>query len=792
MKKIQFAIFICIFSAFIFASCDTNPRPNYGDDGLVTGVILSLDDLIIAPGENTTLTAAVLPADVPEKDRRVKWTSSNPNVAAVEAAGDDKGKITGIAAGQATITVTTLDDNFMAQCAVTVIASGSGTRVKGVSLPSDPLKIVYGESATLTAAVDPSNATDQRVKWMSSNPDIAAVHQDGTISATVSAKSGGEADITVSTVDGGHTASRTVTVTFPVSVSGVTLNLNKLDIAPGGSATLIAVVSPANATDKQVTWKSSNEAVATVSASGKVSITGKAAETAKITVTADGNKDATAECAVTVTSGGTPVEGVTLDKSAITLGKNESKTLTATVLPNNATNKAVKWISSNEAVAEVTGTGATVTVTGKAGGSAIITVSTENGGKTDTCDVTVNVPVSGVSLDHTKIMLRSSSGSSIISNNSKAQLSATVLPSDATNKNVTWSSNNTDIATVSASGMVTGKAAGTADITVTTADGGKTAKCAVTVYAYFVVTNESEWAGALSNISSAQDGSDGSPNVFVINITDSFSVNGISDSSIGGEHKEVRLTGNKTVSLSSSGSLIRTAAKQTFIIDGPTLQGNSDNDTSLVYIGDDGALELHNGKISGNNAANNGGAVYIDGGNFTMTGGKISGNTADGGGSGGGVYVTSGNFTMTGGEISGNNATGSSMSGGVYIESGIFTMTGGNISGNSANSGGGIVVSGGNFKMTGGGISGNNANNQGGGIFVSGGNFTMTGGEISGNSAGYNGGGVFVNDGNFSMTKGFIYGNDASDSLKNTATFGAAVYINPSGTPIDDTITQYP
>jgi hypothetical protein len=254
-----------------------------------------------------------------------------------------------------------------------------------------------------------------------------------------------------------------------------------------------------------------------------------------------------------------------------------------------------------------------------------------------------------------------------------------VTPADATNKAVTWTSSNNAVATVSASGTVTAKTAGSAAITVTTVDGGFTDTCAVTVTGYLVNSEES-WNNALSSISGAQDGSAGNPNVFVIDITGSFHVRGRDSTNITGSYKEVHLTGDGTISLSSNGSLIRTAANQNFIIDGPTLQGRNGNTTSLVYIAGNSAVELQTGKISGNRHNNaDGGGVYIDHGNFTMSGGEISGNTIGSNGDGGGVYSNYGNFTMSGGEISLNDAP--TYGGGVYINNGNFTMSGGAIYG---------------------------------------------------------------------------------------------------------------
>ncbi len=166
------------------------------------------------------------------------------------------------------------------------------------------------------------------------------------------------------------------------------------------------------------------------------------------------------------------VTGVTLSKTAATLTDGDTLTLTATIAPSNATNKNVTWSSSNTSVATVSTNGV---VTAKAAGTATITVKTSDGSKTATCTVTVKaktVSVTGVTLSKTAATLIE--GDTLT-------LTATIAPSNATNKNVTWTSSNTSVATVNTSGVVTAKAAGTATITVKSADGGKIATCAVTV-----------------------------------------------------------------------------------------------------------------------------------------------------------------------------------------------------------------------------------------------------------------------------------------------------------------------
>jgi uncharacterized protein YjdB len=172
------------------------------------------------------------------------------------------------------------------------------------------------------------------------------------------------------------------------------------------------------------------------------------------------------------------VIGVILNKTALALDVGGSETLVATVLPTNAVNKNITWSSSNEAVAIVTANGEIIAV---GPGSAIITVATEDGGFTKSCNVSVRevgstVAVTGVSLN------KRTTGLLI---GGTETLYETVLPSNAANKTVTWSSSAPGIATVT-NGMITGIAAGNANITVKTEDGGFTATCAVNVSATIV------------------------------------------------------------------------------------------------------------------------------------------------------------------------------------------------------------------------------------------------------------------------------------------------------------------
>ncbi|NTV91390.1 MAG: Ig domain-containing protein, partial [Clostridiales bacterium] len=160
-----------------------------------------------------------------------------------------------------------------------------------------------------------------------------------------------------------------------------------------------------------------------------------------------------------------------LNTGTATIYAGRTTQLAATIYPWYATNQKVTWSSGNPSVAVVDENGL---VTGISAGKAVITVTTADGSKTATCTVTVKavVKVTGITLNKTSLSLRAGQSST---------LTATVLPSNATDSNVTWSSGNTGVASVNSNGRITAKSKGTAVITVTTKDGSYTASCTVTV-----------------------------------------------------------------------------------------------------------------------------------------------------------------------------------------------------------------------------------------------------------------------------------------------------------------------
>ena len=326
--------------------------------------------------------------------------------------------------------------------------------VSSVSVSQPSAELIIGQTLQLSATVSPYDATNKEVVWASANPSVATVSNGGLVTAVAE----GSTDITASA--GGKKASCKVTVRKGVvDVSSVELSQTTLTLVAGESATLTATVKPDDATDKTVTWSSSNTAIATVENGVVTAISEGAA-----TITAKAG-DKTATCAVTVEKKVIPVESVSLDRTSLELISGESEQLTATVSPDDATDKTVTWSSSNTSVVDVDQKGQ---VRANHGGTATITARA--GDKSATCQVTVTVPVDKISLDQTSVTL--TVGENVT-------LTATVKPDDATDKTVSWNSSDTSVADVDQKGQVRANNAGTA--TITARAGEKTATCRVTV-----------------------------------------------------------------------------------------------------------------------------------------------------------------------------------------------------------------------------------------------------------------------------------------------------------------------
>ena len=323
----------------------------------VSSVSLNTATIEMVEGETFSLVATVLPKDA-EYDG-VTWASSNASVASVNS-----GTVTALKEGTATITASA--GGKSATCSVKV--SAKIITVTSISLDKTSLSMQVGETETLTATVKPDDATDKTVVWTSSDGAVASV-SNGKITALKSGK------VTITAKSG--TCSAECVVTVSVNTESITLDKTTLSLAVGETATLAATVKPDDATDKTVTWSSSDESVASVD-NGKVT----ALKSGKATVMAKCG-DKTTECAITVT---VQVSSITLDKTTLSLSVGESATLTATVKPDDATDKTVVWSSSDESIAKVDNG----KVTALKIGSAIVTATAAS--FSVSCNVTVVHP----------------------------------------------------------------------------------------------------------------------------------------------------------------------------------------------------------------------------------------------------------------------------------------------------------------------------------------------------------------------------------------------------------------
>ena len=255
---------------------------------------------------------------------------------------------------------------------------------------------------------------------------------------------------------------------FSVKATSISLDKNEVSLKPTQTVVLTETIQPYDTSNKKVTWSSSDDNIAKVDTNGLV--TAIAVGEATITATTTDGTNLSASCKVIVVP--TLAESITLDKTEISLEATETATLIATILPELATDKSVKWSSSNEAIAVVD---ENAVVTAVAVGEATITATTTDGSNLSaSCKIVVKPTLAtSITLNHTEYEMVEKA---------EFQLTATILPESTTNKGVVWSSSDKWVASVDENGLVTAYSVGEAIITATTTDGSNlSASCKVTV-----------------------------------------------------------------------------------------------------------------------------------------------------------------------------------------------------------------------------------------------------------------------------------------------------------------------
>ena len=389
-------------------------------------------------------------------NKTVYWYTSNSSVATVSG-----GNIYAKGEGEATITAISGNRQKIAKCKV--IVSKPQVPLAGIRLKESNVTVELGKTGYIGAIYEPENASDKVLYWSSSNENVAKVNE-----GVITAVGKGTATLTAISRAGGKTASCTITVEDPnfVHINEITMKSEKVELKTGETGWVGVAYNPSNATNKVLTWKSSNEKVATVK-EGTIKAVGIG--TATLTATSeDGGKTAT--CKVTVTDGKKHIESISLKTDSIEMKPGEGKTIYAEYNPSNVDDKTLYWKSSNEKV--VTVNEGYVKAIGE--GTATVTAVSRDGGKTASCKVTVTSGT--VKLQSIKI----SSSTEILTKGEGKTIYVTYNPNNVTDKTLYWSSSNEKIATVS-EGYVKAVGEGIATLTARSKDGNKTASCQVVV-----------------------------------------------------------------------------------------------------------------------------------------------------------------------------------------------------------------------------------------------------------------------------------------------------------------------
>lgn len=411
----------------------------------ITGLVLSDVAVTLPKTANYYQLYATCTPALPE-NQKLNWSSSDTKVATV----DENGKVKLIKPGTCVITCVT-ENGLLANCTFTITQG-----VTGIKLDETEINMRVGDKQRLSYVLLPANASNTTLKWTSLDPKVATVDSGGYLVA----KNVGTTMIMVQATDGTG-----IYTTCKVNVSrlatGIKLDVSVLTMNVGESYLLETTLTPADSSDI-VSYESSNSKVATVTKTGKISAKGKG----NCVILAKTEGGISVYCTVNVIQ---QVTGVTLDVSEATIEVGDELQLEATIAPKTASDTEVTWTSTNTKAAKVDKNGL---VTGLEGGVTLVKVVTTDGDFMAYCVITVVEKVTDIHVQET----------AEVGVGKKLTLEATIENEKATNKNVTWESNDTDIVMVNEKGVIIGVNEGTCIVTVTAADGsGSYAECEVTV-----------------------------------------------------------------------------------------------------------------------------------------------------------------------------------------------------------------------------------------------------------------------------------------------------------------------
>ena len=420
----------------------------------VANVTVTPNTASLTVGQDVQLTASATDASGKDLTGRVAtWATSNPTVATVSTSG----KVTTIGKGTATITATI--DSKSGSAAVGVNAAPPAP-VASVSVTLGSTTLTAGQSTQASAVLKDANGnalSGRAITWTSAATDLATVSPTGAVTAVAAGS------VTISATSEGVTGNATLVIQppAPAPVASVTVSATSTSMLVGQSQPVAVVLKDAQGntlSGRTISWTSSNLAVITTAPNGTVTAVG--AGTATVTATSEGKSGSLAFTVTSPTPPPASVASVTLSATGTSLAVGQSMQVTATLKDGHGTvltGRTISWSSSAPNVASVSASGM---VTGVAGGSAVITATSE--GVPGSIAFTVTAPGGTPTVTVTL-----TSSALTVGQTTQAQ----AVKKDGSGNTVagtpTWSSSNTAVATVSSSGMVTAGSAGTASITAT-------------------------------------------------------------------------------------------------------------------------------------------------------------------------------------------------------------------------------------------------------------------------------------------------------------------------------------
>ena len=328
------------------------------------------------------------------------------------------------------------------------------TLATSISLILPRTELEKGDTMRATYTLQPNDVTSRLVSWESSNPQVATVDQTGLVTAVGK----GTTEITVKTTDGSNKSDHK-TLTVKVLATGISVTLRKSKLNKGEQTQAECTIKPDDVSVTAVSWTSDNSPVASVdSKTGLVTATGKGMAKIRATTTdgSNGGLNYYDEKEILVI---VPATSISIDLPKTELSKGETMQANYTILPSEASDQEVKWVSSDEKVATVDQTGV---ITAKRGGKTTIWVmTTDDTHLADWKEITVKVPATGI-----EMVLRENEleiGQSTLA-------TCNLKPDDVTISEVEWKSDNPSVAEVDSDGWITAMGIGTANITVSTKD----------------------------------------------------------------------------------------------------------------------------------------------------------------------------------------------------------------------------------------------------------------------------------------------------------------------------------